>query len=430
MRETIYYPDNKLISEILIRPFADDPSAEMAVKDIISDIRRGGDKSLVRYAKILDGATIDNLYVSKKEIEDCELLIDSDVKEAINIAAQNIEKFHKAQPLPETDIETLPGVRCVLKRVPIERVGLYIPGGSAPLFSTVLMLAIPAKIAGCKEVIIFTPPSKDGTVNNLILYSAKVAGVEKIVKAGGAQAIAAMAYGTESITPCNKIFGPGNRYVSIAKQQVSKRVSIDMYAGPSELMVIADETANSKFVASDLLSQAEHGVDSQVILLTTSEEIAIKCRGEIYTQIEKLPRRKELEGALLKSKIVVLKSIQDAIKIANEYAPEHLIIATKNPWDVADKINSAGSIFIGNYSPESAGDYASGTNHTLPTGGWAKSQGGVTTDCFSRTVTIQEITKEGLLTLASTIKTMALAEGLEAHNVAVKTRVEEICDGN
>ncbi|MDD2491561.1 MAG: histidinol dehydrogenase, partial [Bacteroidales bacterium] len=276
MRETIYYPDNKLISEILIRPFADDPSAEMAVKDIISDIRRGGDNSLVRYAKILDGATIDNLYVSKKEIEDCESFIDNEVKEAINIAAQNIEKFHKAQPLPDTDIETIPGVRCVLKRVPIERVGLYIPGGSAPLFSTVLMLAIPAKIAGCKEIVIFTPPSKEGAVNNLILYSAKVAGVEKIVKAGGAQAIAAMAYGTESITPCNKIFGPGNRYVSIAKQQVSKRVSIDMYAGPSELMVIADETANSKFVASDLLSQAEHGVDSQVILLTTSEEIAIK----------------------------------------------------------------------------------------------------------------------------------------------------------
>jgi histidinol dehydrogenase len=292
------------------------------------------------------------------------------------------------------------------------------------------MLAIPAKIAGCKEIVIFTPPSKEGAVNNLILYSAKVAGVEKIVKAGGAQAIAAMAYGTESITPCNKIFGPGNRYVSIAKQQVSKRVSIDMYAGPSELMIIADETANSKFVASDLLSQAEHGVDSQVILLTTSEEVALKSRGEVYTQIEKLPREKELEGALLKSKIVVLKSIQDAIEIANQYAPEHLIIATKNPWDIADKINSAGSIFIGNYSPESAGDYASGTNHTLPTGGWAKSQGGVTTESFSRTVTIQEISKDGLLRLAPTIEAMAAAEGLEAHKFAVKSRVKEIWNGN
>lgn len=423
MREIIYYQDSFQTERLFIRPFTDDTIAESAVKDIIQDVRREGDSSLVRYAKILDGATIDSLFVTQEEIENSEFYMDKNVKIAIENASRNIAKFHKAQSVPETDIETLPGVRCVLKRVPIERIGLYIPGGTAPLFSTLLMLAIPAKIAGCKEITVFTPPAKDGSVNKNILYSAKVAGIKNIVKAGGAQAIAAMAYGTESIKKCDKIFGPGNRYVSIAKQFVSNTVSVDMFAGPSELMVIADDTANSSFVAADLLSQAEHGKDSQVILLSLSESFAHKCSSEIDKQIQKLSRREETEESLRKSKIVVISSLDEAIKIANKYAPEHLIISVKEPWECADRITSAGSIFIGNFSPESAGDYASGTNHKLPTGGWAKSQGGITTDSFCRTYTIQEISERGLYSLANTIEVMSAAEGLEAHMNAVKIRI-------
>lgn len=430
MTEVIYYPNKDQRKSILVRPYAEDFATEAAVKDIINDIKRCGDKSLVRYAKILDGAIIESLYVSKEEIEKSEYSVSLEVREALRKAAENISKFHIAQELPIVDVSISDGVRCVLKRIPIDRVGLYIPGGTAPLFSTVLMLAIPAKIAGCEDITIFTPPSKDGSVNKEILYSAKLAGVEKIVKAGGAQAIAAMAYGTETIAPCNKIFGPGNRYVSVAKQIVSKDVSIDMFAGPSELMVIADESANSSFIAADLLSQAEHGVDSQVFLVSTSEALANSCKTEILNQINNLPRRAELEGALLRSKIIVVKSLNNAVDIANEYAPEHLIIATKEPWSIADTIKSAGSVFIGNYSPESAGDYASGTNHTLPTGGWAKSQGGVTVDSFCRTMTIQELTKSGLRNLAPTIEAMAIAEGLEAHKNAVKIRLEGIDNEN
>lgn len=428
MTEIIYYPDLELRKRILARPFADDSATESAVNEIVRDVKRGGDKSLLRYAKILDGVALESLYVSKEEIENSEFLVSSEVKEAITNAAINISKFHKAQIAQDTDIETSPGVRCILRRSAIDRVGLYIPGGTAPLFSTLLMLAIPAKIAGCKDITIFTPPSKDGSVNNLILYSAKVVGVNKIIKAGGAQAIAAMAYGTESIVPCNKIFGPGNRYVSIAKQIVSKDVSIDMFAGPSELMVIADNSANSSFIAADLLSQAEHGGDSQVFLISTSEDLAIKCREEVINQLENLPRKRELEGALLKSRIIVVRSIMDAVEIANVYAPEHLIVAAENPWEIVNNVYSAGSIFIGNYSPESAGDYASGTNHTLPTGGWARSKGGVTTDSFCRSFTIQEITKIGLQGLSDTIQTMAKSEGLDAHANAVKIRMEENCN--
>ena len=428
MTEIIYYPDLELRKRILARPFADDSATESAVNEIVRDVKRGGDKSLLRYAKILDGVALESLYVSKEEIENSEFLVSSEVKEAITNAAINISKFHKAQIAQDTDIETSPGVRCILRRSAIDRVGLYIPGGTAPLFSTLLMLAIPAKIVGCKDITIFTPPSKDGSVNNLILYSAKVVGVNKIIKAGGAQAIAAMAYGTESIVPCNKIFGPGNRYVSIAKQIVSKDVSIDMFAGPSELMVIADNTANSSFIAADLLSQAEHGGDSQVFLISTSEDLAVKCREEVINQLENLPRKRELEGALLKSRIIVVRSIMDAVEIANVYAPEHLIVAAENPWEIVNNVYSAGSIFIGNYSPESAGDYASGTNHTLPTGGWARSKGGVTKDSFCRSFTIQEITKIGLQGLSDTIQTMAKSEGLDAHANAVKIRMEENCN--
>lgn len=425
MTEIIYYPDNNLKKKILSRPFSDDSSVEDAVKDIIADVRRNGDSALFRYARVLDGAKLETLLVSENEISESVQAASGELKDAIAKASENISTFHRAQIVPEVNVETSAGVRCVQRRVPVQKVGLYVPGGSAPLFSTVLMLAIPAKIAGCEEITLFTPPAKDGTINQAILYAAKVAGVDKIVKSGGAQAVAAMAYGTESISPVDKIFGPGNRYVAAAKQLVSSRVSIDMFAGPSEVMIIADDSAVPRFVAADLLSQAEHGPDSQVLLLTTSESLAIKCREEIDRQLAELSRKRELDGALRNSRIVVMENLEQAVDMANEYAPEHLIIVTENPWGIADKIKAAGSVFIGNYSPESAGDYASGTNHTLPTGGWARSQGGISTDSFCRTITYQELTREGLSNLSRTIETMALAEGLEAHCKAVRVRMEE-----
>lgn len=425
MTEIIYYPDNNLKKKILSRPFSDDSSVEDAVKDIIADVRRNGDSALFRYARVLDGAKLETLLVSENEINESVQAASGELKDAIAKASENISTFHRAQIVPEVNVETSEGVRCVQRRVPVQKVGLYVPGGSAPLFSTVLMLAIPAKIAGCEEITLFTPPAKDGTINQAILYAAKVAGVDKIVKSGGAQAVAAMAYGTESISPVDKIFGPGNRYVAAAKQLVSSRVSIDMFAGPSEVMIIADDSAVPRFVAADLLSQAEHGPDSQVLLLTTSESLAIKCREEIDRQLAELSRKRELDGALRNSRIVVMENLEQAVDMANEYAPEHLIIVTENPWGIADKIKAAGSVFIGNYSPESAGDYASGTNHTLPTGGWARSQGGISTDSFCRTITYQESTREGLSNLSRTIETMALAEGLEAHCKAVRVRMEE-----
>lgn len=425
MTEIIYYPDNNLKKKILSRPFSDDSSVEDAVKDIIEDVRRNGDSALFRYARVLDGAKLETLLVSENEINESVQAASGELKDAIAKASENISTFHRAQIVPEVNVETSAGVRCVQRRVPVQKVGLYVPGGSAPLFSTVLMLAIPAKIAGCEEITLFTPPAKDGTINQAILYAAKVAGVDKIVKSGGAQAVAAMAYGTESISPVDKIFGPGNRYVAAAKQLVSSRVSIDMFAGPSEVMIIADDSAVPRFVAADLLSQAEHGPDSQVLLLTTSESLAIKCREEIDRQLAELSRKRELDGALRNSRIVVMENLEQTVDMANEYAPEHLIIVTENPWGIADKIKAAGSVFIGNYSPESAGDYASGTNHTLPTGGWARSQGGISTDSFCRTITYQELTREGLSNLSRTIETMALAEGLEAHCNAVRVRMEE-----
>lgn len=425
MTEIIYYPDNNLKKKILSRPFSDDSSVEDAVKDIIADVRRNGDSALFRYARVLDGAKLETLLVSENEINESVQAASAELKSAIAKASENISTFHKAQIVPEVNVETSAGVRCVQRRVPVQKVGLYVPGGSAPLFSTVLMLAIPAKIAGCEEITLFTPPAKDGTINQAILYAAKAAGVDKIVKSGGAQAVAAMAYGTESISPVDKIFGPGNRYVAAAKQLVSSRVSIDMFAGPSEVMIIADDSAVPRFVAADLLSQAEHGPDSQVLLLTTSESLAIKCREEIDRQLAELSRKRELDGALRNSRIVVMENLEQTVDMANEYAPEHLIIVTENPWGIADKIKAAGSVFIGNYSPESAGDYASGTNHTLPTGGWARSQGGISTDSFCRTITYQELTREGLSNLSRTIETMALAEGLEAHCNAVRVRMEE-----
>ena len=355
-----------------------------------------------------------------------ESLLNDDLKKAIQQAKLNIEKFHLAQKEEIKKIETMPGIFCWRRSLPIEKVGLYIPGGSAPLFSTVLMLAIPASIAGCKEIILFTPPTKEGNIHPAILFTAKLCGVNKIFKIGGAQAIAAMAYGTETVPKVFKIFGPGNPFVTLAKQLVQMEgIAIDMPAGPSEVLVIADETANPAFVAADLLSQAEHGPDSQVLLITTNESIIESVQKEIKKQLMNLPRKEIAEQALQNSKIILVKNIEEAITLSDKYASEHLILQCKNSEVVAEKINNAGSVFIGNYSPESAGDYASGTNHTLPTNGYAAMYSGVSLDSFLKKVTFQQLTKEGLQNIGNTVMTMAEAEGLDAHKNAVMIRLKK-----
>ena len=394
-----------------------------SVKSIIDDIRKRGDAALYDYALRFDSSRLDFLYVSDEEFEEAEKAVSPELKAAIAHAAQNIRKFHQAQMPSEVSVETAPGVRCVSRPVPLHSVGLYIPGGSAPLFSTVLMLAIPAAVAGCGQVILCTPPDREGKVNPVILYAASLCGVGRIFKAGGAQAIAAMAFGTESIPRVDKIFGPGNRYVTRAKQMLSSTVAIDMPAGPSEVMVLADSSARPDFVASDLLSQAEHGPDSQVMLVCTSEGFARRVKDRTLSMLESLPRRNIAARALEGSRIVVLDSSDDMVDFANMYAAEHLIIATEDPWQVAGKITAAGSVFIGNYSPESAGDYASGTNHTLPTSGWARSFSGVNTGSFMRRMTLQELTRDGLDSIGETIMAMAAGEGLEAHRRAVEIRL-------
>ena len=411
--------------EIARRPRKNESIIQDTVNSILEDVKKRGDEALFFYTKVLDGAKLDSFRVDKKTIRESGRFVDNKLKGAISLAVSNIEIFHKAQIVPELNIITIPGVNCIQRRLPIERVGIYIPGGSAPLFSSVLMLVIPAKLAGCKEIALFTPPDKQGEVNPSILFAADYLGIDEIYTLGGAQAIGAMAYGTEKIKKVDKIFGPGNSYVAYAKQAVCKDVAVDMFAGPSELMVIADENANPAYVAADLLSQAEHGSDSQVFLVASSDLVADKCIKEIEKQSVKLKRQKEITGTLESSISLVLEKRGDMIDFANIYAPEHLIINTIDPWSIANKINSAGSIFIGNYSPESAGDYASGTNHTLPTGGWAKSQGGLSLDSFTHTITYQEITREGLCSLGATIEQMASAEGLEAHKNAVTIRMEE-----
>ena len=411
--------------EIARRPRKNESIIQDTVNSILEDVKKRGDEALFFYTKVLDGAKLDSFRVDKKTIRESGRFVDNKLKGAISLAVSNIEIFHKAQIVPEVNIITIPGVNCIQRRLPIERVGIYIPGGSAPLFSSVLMLVIPAKLAGCKEIALFTPPDKQGEVNPSILFAADYLGIDEIYTLGGAQAIGAMAYGTEKIKKVDKIFGPGNSYVAYAKQAVCKDVAVDMFAGPSELMVIADENANPAYVAADLLSQAEHGSDSQVFLVASSDLVADKCIKEIEKQSVKLKRQKEITGTLESSISLVLEKRGDMIDFANIYAPEHLIINTIDPWSIANKINSAGSIFIGNYSPESAGDYASGTNHTLPTGGWAKSQGGLSLDSFTHTITYQEITREGLCSLGATIEQMASAEGLEAHKNAVTIRMEE-----
>lgn len=424
--QIIKYPTPDTWSSLLTRPVFDSSNLFETVSQVLDDVRANGDKAVRKYTQQFDGVNIDAIEVTKAEIEAAEKMVSSLLKQALEMAKRNIWKFHSEQQPELKEIQTSPGVYCWQKAIAIEKVGLYIPGGTAPLFSTVLMLAIPAQIAECKDIILCSPPDKSGNIHPAVLYAAKIAGVHRIFKIGGTQAIAAMAYGTETVPKVYKIFGPGNQYVTAAKQLVSlKDVAIDMPAGPSEVEVLADETANPAFVASDLLSQAEHGVDSQSILITTSEELKEKVLEEIEIQLQVLPRKELAKKALGNSKIILVKTMEEAVAMTNAYAPEHLIIATRYYKGVAENIVNAGSVFLGNYTPESAGDYASGTNHTLPTNGYAKSYSGVNLDSFLRKVTFQEITKEGLTNLSNAIILMAENEELQAHSNAVKIRLLE-----
>lgn len=404
------------------RNIPDDPQVTEAVESIINDVRLRGDEALRDMAQKFDHATIRELEVTETEIDEACALVSEQVKNAIRNGAANIRRFHEAQMPDPVKVETQPGVMCIQRPVAISKVGLYIPGGQAPLFSTVLMLAIPASIAGCKQIILCTPQSGDHRIAPEILFAARECGIHKVYRVGGAQAIAAMALGTDSIPRVHKIFGPGNRFVTKAKQMLTSEVAIDMPAGPSEVLVMCDDTADARFVASDMLSQAEHGPDSQAICVCTSAEIAEKVRRQVEEISSKLTRRSSIDKSLSHSRIIVVDDRGEMIDFVNEYAPEHLIISMDDPWSIADRITAAGSIFIGNYSPESAGDYASGTNHTLPTNGWAHSFSGVNIDSFMRKITYQELTRDGLDGLASTIVTMAEAEGLDAHAMAVKIR--------
>lgn len=411
------------------RPAKDDPAVLASVEATLEDVRKRGDDAVLDLEARFDGVAFpspSDLKVSDEEIAEAAEAVPDELKKAIAQAYSNIRRFHEAQMPGVVRVETSPGVVCVQKTVPVRRVGLYVPGGSAPLFSSVLMLAVPARVAGCGEIVLCTPPDKKGKANPAIVYTASFCGVKDIFKIGGAQAIAAMAYGTRTLARCDKIYGPGNRYVMKAKQMVGLSVAaIDMPAGPSEVMVLADGTADPEFVAADFLSQSEHGPDSQSILVCTSEAIAKSVVDAVARQTARLSRGSIIAKALDHSRMVVLTSREDIIDFANEYAPEHLIISMRDPWSVADKVVAAGSIFIGNYSPESAGDYASGTNHTLPTSGWARSFSGLNLDAFMRKMTIQEISREGLSGLGDTIRTMALAEGLDAHAAAVEVRLEK-----
>ncbi len=411
------------------RPAKDDPAVLASVEATLEDVRKRGDDAVLDLEARFDGVAFpspSDLKVSDEEIAEAAEAVPDELKKAIAQAYSNIRRFHEAQMPGVVRVETSPGVVCVQKAVPVRRVGLYVPGGSAPLFSSVLMLAVPARVAGCGEIVLCTPPDKKGKVNPAIVYTASFCGVKDIFKIGGAQAIAAMAYGTRTLARCDKIYGPGNRYVMKAKQMVGLSVAaIDMPAGPSEVMVLADGTADPEFVAADFLSQSEHGPDSQSILVCTSEAIAKSVVDAVARQTARLSRGSIIAKALDHSRMVVLTSREDIIDFANEYAPEHLIISMRDPWSVADKVVAAGSIFIGNYSPESAGDYASGTNHTLPTSGWARSFSGLNLDAFMRKMTIQEISREGLSGLGDTIRTMALAEGLDVHAAAVEVRLEK-----
>lgn len=441
--KTYINPDKALWPQLTQRVESDDAVIEGRVASIIGRVREGGDAALVAIVAEIDKVclsvhnTVETasgkeerndsagcLEVTSDEINDACAQVSDELKVAVGQAYDNIMAFHKAQNFNPIEVQTAPGVKCIQKAVPIQKVGLYIPGGSAPLFSTVLMLAVPAKVAGCKEVVLCTPCGKDGKVAPAVLYAASFCGVDRIFKVGGAQAIAAMAYGTESIPQVDKIFGPGNRYVTKAKEMVSRKVAIDMPAGPSEVLVMADDTCVTEFVASDLLSQAEHGPDSQVILVCDSEQLAQKIEADVQAQLQLLPRMDIAVKALENSRAIVIPSREQQIEFINAYAPEHLIISVADPWSVAEQITASGSVFVGNYTPESAGDYASGTNHTLPTAGWARSMSGVNLDSFVRKITYQEITREGMAQLGKTIVTMAQAEGLDAHANAAAIRMK------
>ena len=423
----ILYPNKSEWTEMLRRPVLNVDTLFENVGTILKEVRTNGDKAVIEYEERFDKVKLESLAVSEAEIKEAEKEVPIELKVAILLAQRNIYTFHKKQKFEGKKVETMEGVTCWQKAVGIEKVGLYIPGGTAPLFSTVLMLAVPAKIAGCKEIVLCTPPNKEGKINPAILYAAQVAGVSKIFKAGGVQAIGAMAYGTESVPKVYKIFGPGNQYVMAAKQQVAMHdVAIDMPAGPSEVEVIADETANPAFVAADLLSQAEHGVDSQVVLITTSEKLLDEVEYEVQHQLSRLPRWQIAEKSLANSKLILVKDMDEVIELTNEYAPEHLIIETKNYMELAERVVNAGSVFLGSYTPESAGDYASGTNHTLPTNGYAKAYSGVSLDSFIRKITFQEISREGIQNIGPAIEVMAAHEQLDAHKNAVTVRLNSL----
>ncbi len=428
--KTIEFPPKNTFSSLTKRPVFEKNDIENLIKGIFEKVENEGDNALKFYAEKFDNQILETIEVSQQEIAEAISLVDEELKIAINTAKSNIEKFHQSQKEIPQQIETTEGVVCWRESRAIDKVGLYIPGGTAPLFSTVLMLAVPAQIAGCKEIILCSPPQKNGKINPIILYVANLCGVSKIFKVGGAQAIAAMSLGTETVPKVYKIFGPGNQFVTEAKIFAQKLgIAIDMPAGPSEVLVIADETANPSFVAADLLSQAEHGVDSQVVFLTTSKEILEKVKQETEAQLQDLPRKDIAEKALENSSFILLNSIEECIEFSNEYAPEHLILSIENPENILAEITNAGSIFLGNYTPESAGDYASGTNHTLPTNGNARAYSGVSLDSFVKKITIQKISEKGIQNLGKTIEKMAAEEGLFAHKNAVTLRLKNLENG-
>ena len=421
----IYNPKPESWSTLLERPTKTVDDIEATVKEIFKEVQKKGDEAITKYTSLFDGVAVANLEVTPEEINEAIASIPQELKDAIQLAKSNIEKFHTAQKNTRVSVETTPGVACWQEKRPIQKIGLYIPGGTAPLFSTVLMLAVPANISGCKEIVLCSPPDKKGKINPAILYAAQLCGVTKILKVGGIQAIAGLTFGTASIPKVYKIFGPGNQFVTVAKQLATQfGVAIDMPAGPSELLIVADDTAVPAFVASDLLSQAEHGTDSQVILVSTSKDLIDAVETEIQTQLEVLPRKAIATKAIENSKLIYVENDQIALDLIDEYGPEHFIICAKNEDFYVNNIGNAGSVFIGNYTPESAGDYASGTNHTLPTNGYAKNYSGVNLDSFLKSMTFQKITAEGIQNIGPAIELMAEAEGLQAHKNAVTLRLQ------
>ena len=426
----IYEPKPNTWSFLLERPTKTIDDIELTVKEIFKEVQKKGDEAISKYTSLFDGVTIDNQEVTEAEIKEAIAAVSDELKEAIQLAKSNITKFHAAQKTSRVEVETIEGVNCWQEKRPIQKIGLYIPGGTAPLFSTVLMLAVPANIAGCKEIVLCSPPDKNGKINPAILYAANLCGVTKILKVGGIQAVAGMTFGTETIPKVYKIFGPGNQFVTVAKQLATQYgVAIDMPAGPSELLIVADDTAVAAFVASDLLSQAEHGADSQVILVSTSKKLIDEVENEIQIQLDALPRRNIAEKAIANSKLIFVENNRIALDLINEYGPEHFIVCTASDDFYIDGIENAGSVFIGNYTPESAGDYASGTNHTLPTNGYAKNYSGVNLDSFTKSMTFQKISEKGIQNIGKAIEIMAEAEGLQAHKNAVTLRLKAIEDG-